>query len=69
MRIIAVALIVAGALGLAYGVVNFKHREKVFDVGAIEVSRDKTERFEVSPWLGGTVLVVGVVLLGVTFRK
>lgn len=69
MKIIALILIVAGAIGLGYGVISFKHKEKIIDVGSIEVTADKVESFRISPWLGGGVLVVGVLLLVIPMRK
>lgn len=69
MKMLAIILIVIGALGLGYGVITFKHKEKVMDVGPIHVTADKEERFNISPWLGGGVLLAGVLLLVVPMRK
>ena len=63
MKILGILLIVLGVVGLVYGGVSWTHREKVVDLGAIEVTQDKHERMPISPIAGGLCVVVGATLL------
>lgn len=63
MRIVGIVLIVLGVLGLAYGGITWTHRDKVVDVGPLEVTQDKQEHLPLSPIAGGICLVVGATLL------
>ena len=63
MKVIALALIVIGIIGLAYGGISWTRREKVVDIGPVEVNADKTERLPLPPIAGAICLVVGAGLL------
>jgi hypothetical protein len=63
MRILGIVLVVVGLIGLIYGGVSWTHREKVVDVGPLEVSKDKHEWQPISPLIGGVALAAGLVLL------
>jgi hypothetical protein len=69
MKIIAIILIAVGAIGLTYGVISFTRKEKIVDMGSVQITADKKESFIVSPWLGGGVVVAGVALLLFSTRK
>jgi hypothetical protein len=62
-KIVAIALIVAGALGLAYGGFSYTSETHKADVGPIHVAVDEKERVNVPVSAGVGALVVGVVLL------
>jgi hypothetical protein len=68
MRILAIALVVAGALMLAYPAISYTTRETVVDVGPIEVTADETKTIPLPPILGGAAIALGLVLL-VTERR
>jgi hypothetical protein len=61
--IIGIALIVIGLVGLAYGGFSFTRREKVVDLGPVEVTRNEKETFPIAPVVGGLLLASGVVVL------
>ena len=63
MKVIALALVVIGIIGLAYGGISWTRREKVVDVGPVEVVANKTERLPLPPIAGAICLVVGAGLL------
>jgi hypothetical protein len=67
--ILAIILIVLGALALAYQGFTYTHREKVLDLGPIHATADKQEHVFIPPILGGLALVGGIVLLLVGSRK
>jgi uncharacterized membrane protein YidH (DUF202 family) len=63
MKAIGVLLIVLGIVGLAYGGLTWKTREKVVDVGPVEVTQNKTHSLPFSPIAGGVCLIAGVIVL------
>ena len=63
MKAIGVALIVLGLVGLLYGGLSWTRKEKVIDVGPVEVTADKHEHLPVPPIVGGVLLVAGIALV------
>jgi hypothetical protein len=63
VKLIGIALIVLGVIGLVYEGISYTTREKIIDVGPLkaEVSRKKT--IPVSPVVGVVAVGAGVVLL------
>ena len=68
MRIVGILLIVLGLGGLAYGGLSWTHKDKVVDIGPVEVTRDKTESFPLPPVAGGACLLAGAALLVASSR-
>ena len=69
MRIFGIVLIVLGLVALLYGGISWTQREKVVDVGPIEVTREDRERLPIPPIVGGLLLTAGVVLVVVRRRS
>jgi len=63
MKILGIVLIVVGLFGLAFGGITWTHREKVVDLGAVEVTHDKHERMPLPPIAGGVAVIVGITVL------
>jgi len=63
MKVLAVLLLVVGALGLLYGGVTWTRKDKVVDAGPIEITADKHEGVAIPPIAGGLLVVAGVALL------
>jgi hypothetical protein len=63
MSLVGIALVVLGALALAYQGITYTHQEKVFDMGSIHATRDTQEQIPLPPILGGIALLGGVGLL------
>ena len=63
MRVIALALIVVGLIGLLWGGLSWTQKETVVDAGPIEITRDDRETLPIPPIAGGIALAVGVLLL------
>ena len=61
--LIGVVLIVVGIIALAYQGITYTTREKVVDIGPIEINADKTKTIPLPPILGGIALVGGIVLV------
>ena len=61
--VIAVILIALGISALAYQGLTYTTREKVIDLGPIQVTAEKTKTLPMPPILGAIALVGGIVLL------
>jgi hypothetical protein len=62
-RLLGVALVVFGLVGLLYGGLSWTREETVVDAGPIEITADDRESIPIPPIAGGLALVVGAVLL------
>lgn len=60
---LAIVLIVAGALGLAYGGFTYTKDTHKAKIGPIELSVNETETVNIPIWLGVASMVVGGILL------
>jgi hypothetical protein len=69
MKAVGVLLIVLGVIGLAYGGLTWTRREKVVDLGPIEVTQNKTQSLPLPPIAGGICLVAGIILLAGPGRR
>ena len=69
MKIIAILLIVFGAISLAYGGITYTRREKVLDIGPIEATAERHRTIPLPPILGGVALAAGIGLLVVGGKK
>jgi uncharacterized membrane protein YidH (DUF202 family) len=64
-QIIAIVLIVAGVLGLAYGGFSYDKQTTGAKLGPIELKVTETKTVNVPMWLGiGAIVIGGVLLLG-----
>ena len=68
-RIIGIVLIVAGALGLAYGGFSYTKDTTAVKLGPLELSVQEKQRVNVPLWAGIGAIVVGGLLLVVGSRK
>ena len=69
MIIIAIILIVLGIAALAYQGITYTTREKVVDIGPIQMTAEKSKTIPLPPILGALALAGGIVLLVVGYRK
>jgi hypothetical protein len=67
--IIAIILIALGIAVFAYQGITYTTREKVVDIGPIQVTSEKTKTLPLSPIIGAIALVGGIVLLVVGVKK
>jgi hypothetical protein len=63
MRLIGIILLVLGGLALVYQGFTFVTKEKVVDVGPVEVTADRKETVWIPPVVAGIAAVSGLVLL------
>ena len=64
-----IILIVIGIVAFAYQGITYTTREKVVDIGPIQVTADKTKTVPLPPIVGAVALVGGIVLLVMGSKK
>ena len=64
-----IILIVIGIVAFAYQGITYTTREKVVDIGPIQMTAEKTKTLPLPPIVGGIALVGGIVLLVVGSRR
>lgn len=60
---IAIGLIVAGTLALAYGGFTYTTQEHTAELGSLVLSMDETSRVSIPVWAGVLTLITGGLLL------
>ncbi|MEX2524399.1 MAG: hypothetical protein WD750_05535 [Gammaproteobacteria bacterium] len=68
VRIVAILLIIGGALGLAYGGFSYTKETHETDLGPIQLSVDEKEYISVPIWAGIGLITVGGILLVVGWK-
>jgi uncharacterized membrane protein YidH (DUF202 family) len=63
MKRAGLVLVIIGALLTIFSTVTFFTKEKVVDIGKLEITADKPHRITWSPLIGIGVLVVGGVVM------
>ena len=63
MRMLAIVLLIAGALALAYGGFSYTSETHEAKLGPLEITITEKERVNVPVWAGVALLVVGGGLL------
>lgn len=69
IKLVAIALLVAGVLGLVYGGFSYTKDTTVVKLGPIEVTAKEKQTVNVPLWAGIGAIVVGGLLLTVGGRK
>jgi hypothetical protein len=68
-KLIAIALIGLGAIGLAYGGFTYTKDRHTADIGAVHVTLDEKARVNVPVWAGFGGVLAGVLLLVAAPRR
>ena len=63
MKMIAIVLILIGVLALGYQGFTYVTRDKIVDIGPLEVTKEKHKTVFLPPAIGAVLLVAGVALL------
>jgi hypothetical protein len=69
VRIAAIALIVAGVLGLAYGKFSYTKETHEATIGSLELSMKDKETVNIPVWAGVAGIVIGGILLVVPMKS
>jgi hypothetical protein len=67
--IIAIILIALGIGAFAYQGITYTTREKVVDLGPIQVTAERTRTIPLAPIVGAIAIVGGIVLLVMGMKK
>lgn len=67
-KVIGIVLVIIGVMMIAFNGFNFKTTEKVVDLGAIQISKEKDNPVAWSPIVGLVLLIGGIVVI-VSGRK
>jgi hypothetical protein len=68
MRAVAILLIVLGVLAIGYQGFSYVTRDKVVDLGPLEVTKEKTKTVYLPPILGAVALIAGIAILATGSR-
>jgi UDP-N-acetylmuramyl pentapeptide phosphotransferase/UDP-N-acetylglucosamine-1-phosphate transferase len=69
VKVIAVLLIVLGLVALAYGGITMTTRDKIVDLGPVEVTQEEQHRLPLTPIVGGVAVAAGIIMLVAGARK
>ncbi len=62
-RTVGIILIIVGAVMLIWTGFTYTKKEKIVDAGPLEISADKQESVNWPPYLGGVLLIGGIVIV------
>jgi len=62
-KTIALVMIILGVVMLIWTGFTYTKKEKVIDAGPIQISADKEKTVNWPPYIGGIILIAGVVIL------
>ena len=68
-RTIGIILIIVGAVMLIWTGFSYTKKEKVIDAGPIQVSANKKESVNWPPYLGGLLIVGGIVIVATAKKR
>ena len=69
VKVVAIVLIIAGVLGLAYGGFSYTKDTTVVKLGPLEVSAKEKQTVNVPMWAGVGAIVVGGLLLAFSGKR
>lgn len=68
-KIPGIILSIVGFAMLIWGSFTYTKKEKIIDTGSIEISANRQETINWPPYVGGFILVAGVVLLVISKKE
>lgn len=63
MKTTGITLLIIGLLMTIYTTINFFTKEKVVDIGKVEITREKPHNFSWSPLIGIAIMGIGGIFL------
>ena len=63
MKIIGVALVILGIIGLVYGGIGYNRQRTILDVGGIKATATEHKTIPITPVAGAIALIGGIALL------
>jgi UDP-N-acetylmuramyl pentapeptide phosphotransferase/UDP-N-acetylglucosamine-1-phosphate transferase len=68
-KTIGIIVIIIGVLMFVFTGFNFTTKEKVVDLGPVQIDKEKNHPVRWSPIIGGILVVGGIVLVAVNKKK
>lgn len=69
MKGIGIVIIILGIIMLIWTGFSYTKKEKVVDIGPLEINADKEKQVNWSPYIGGILIIGGIILLVADKRK
>ncbi|MCG9790948.1 hypothetical protein [Flavobacterium algicola] len=69
MKTTGIILVIIGAIMMVYTGFNYVTKEKVVDIGPIEINKEENNPVSWSPIIGGIILLGGIVLVATDSKK
>ncbi|MGE5429877.1 MAG: hypothetical protein ACM3QX_02315 [Syntrophomonadaceae bacterium] len=69
LTVIGIILILLGIAGFIFGGISFTKKDKVADLGPVEVQTEKKETVPVTPIASGVAVVAGIIMVAVGARR
>jgi hypothetical protein len=69
ITMVGIVLIVIGVVALIYQGITYTTREKVLEVGPVEVRKETQKTIPLPPLIGGVALAGGIILILVGARR
>jgi uncharacterized membrane protein len=69
MKAFGIVLIAAGILMFVFGKISFTQKEKMVDIGPVEISKDQKKTIDWPNYAGGIAILAGVIVLFTDRRK
>jgi len=69
VKTLAILLIILGVLAVGYQGFTYVTREKVIDLGPVEVTKEKHNRVFLPPVMGAIAVAAGIALLLTTAKR
>ena len=63
MKLAGIVLIILGVLALAYQGIRYTTREKLVDIGPLQVTTTEKKTIPLPPIVGGVALIAGIALI------
>lgn len=65
MKTVGIVVIIVGAIMMVYTGFTYVTKEKVVDIGPVEINQEKSHPVQWSPIIGGILIVGGILLVAV----
>ena len=69
MKVLGIILIILGVLALVYQGIRYTTREKLVDIGPLQVTTTEKKTLPLPPVLGGVAIVAGIALIFAERKK
>lgn len=69
MKNLGIILVVVGVVMMLITGFNYVTKEKVVDIGPLEINKEKNHPVQWSPIIGGVLLIGGIILIATTNNR